>query len=81
MFGSTKHTSFPGPGLSKKTLKSMGLKGFQIIYPAGGTQMSRADPVAWHVTGEPWKYVKLSDGALCVISNNVKWSKPWRKFT
>jgi len=53
MFGSTKHTSFPGPGLSKKTLKSMGLKGFQIIYPAGGTQMSRADPVAWHVTGEP----------------------------
>jgi len=51
MFGSTKHTSFSSPGLSKKSLKS--LKEFQIIYPAGSGQMSRADPVVWHVTGEP----------------------------
>ena len=50
--------------------------GFQIISPAGGTQMSRADPVAWHVTGKPGKYYTSSDGALCITSNNVKWSKP-----
>jgi len=36
----------------KKKLKSLGLKGFQIIYPARGAQMSSADPVAWHVTGK-----------------------------
>jgi len=36
----------------KKKLKSLGLKGFQIIYPARGAQMSRVDPVAWHVTGK-----------------------------
>ena len=53
MFGSTTQISFSSPGLGEKKLKSMGLKGFQIIYPAGGTQMSRADPVAWHVTGKP----------------------------
>jgi len=64
MFGSTKHTSFSSPGLSKKSLKS--LKEFQIIYPAGSGQMSRADPVVWHVTGEPWKYDTLSDGAVCI---------------
>ena len=53
MFGSMKHTSFSSLGLSKKSLKSVGLKGFRIIYPAGGAQMSRPDPVTWHVTGEP----------------------------
>jgi hypothetical protein len=45
MFGSTTHTSLTSPDLGKKSWKSMGLKGFQIIYPAGGAQMSRADPV------------------------------------
>jgi len=34
-------------------LKCMGLKGFLIIYPARASQMSRADPVAWHVTRKP----------------------------
>jgi len=78
MFGSTTHTSFCSPGLGKKkkSLKGMSLKGFQIIYPAGGAQISRADPVAWHVTGKPGKYYTSSDGALCITSNNVKWSKP-----
>jgi hypothetical protein len=34
-------------------MKGMGLKGFQIIYPAGVAQISRADPVVWHVKGKP----------------------------
>jgi hypothetical protein len=53
----------------------MGLKGLQIIYSAGGAQMSGADPGVWHVTGKPGKYNTSSVGALCIISNDVKWSK------
>ena len=45
------YTGFSSYDLDQK--KSMSLKGFQIIYPAGGAKMSRADPVVWHVTGKP----------------------------
>ena len=32
---------------AKKSLKSMGLNEFQIIYPSGGAHMSRAYNVKW----------------------------------
>ena len=54
----------------------MGLKGFQIIQPAGGTQMSRADNVVWHVMGKPWKYDTSSVGALCIIQIMLTGANP-----
>ena len=69
------------PWSGQKKFKSLGLKGLQIIYPAWGAQISRGEPVVWHVTGKPWKYNASYFRALCIASNKVKWSEPWRKIT
>ena len=62
--------------------KGYGFEGvLNYLSCGGGAQMSCADPVAWHVMGKPWKYNTSSDGALCITSNNAKWSKPRRKLT
>ena len=64
------------PRSGQRSIKSVGLKGFQIIYPAGGAQMSHGDPVVSHVRGKPSKYDTSSAGDLYISSNNVKWRKP-----
>jgi len=46
------HTSFSSPDVGKKSFKSVGVKGVQGIYLAWGEQMSRTDPVVWHVWGK-----------------------------
>ena len=38
------------PWSGQKKFKCLGLKVLQVIYPAGGAQISRADPGVWHVT-------------------------------
>ena len=53
--------------LGTKKFKAYGFEGLQIIYSAGGAQMSGADPGVWHVTGKPGKYNTSSVGALCII--------------
>ena len=49
--------------------------GFQIICSAGGAQMSRADPVAWHVTGKP-ESTTLHLMELCALLQMLNGANP-----
>ena len=53
MYRSATHTQVsPALMWAKKSFKSVGVKGVQGIYLAWGEQMSRTDPVVWHVWGK-----------------------------